>query len=145
MNVVTAAQVSAEPREMQTSQWLEFGCKGSAFSPFLQASGILQWNPKNVIGWYAADLETNFHNTGEESVKVRKLRRKPKAPRIRARCLHTGLLFGDTSYTNPDYQPFRKMFARTNARTNTRTKCRTLPANVGQTHYEGIVLWNKFE
>ena len=32
------------------------------------------------------------------------------------------------------------MFARTNARTNTRTKCRTLPANVGQTHYEGIVL-----
>ena len=30
--------------------------------------------------------------------------------------------------------------ARTKCRTNARTKCRTLPANVGQTHYEGIVL-----
>ena len=145
MNVVTAAQVSAVPREMQTSQWLEFGCKGSVFSLILQMSGIPSWNPKVVTAWYAADLETNFHNTGEESVKVRKLRCKPKAPRIRAHCLHTGLPFGDTSNTNPDYQQFTEKFTRTNGHTNARTKCRTLPANVGQTHYEGIVLWNKFE
>ena len=63
--------------------------------------------------------------------------------RVRAR-LHAGLPLGDTSYTNPDYQQFTEEFTRTNARTNTRTKwhtkCRTLPANVGQTHYEGIVL-----
>ena len=41
--------------------------------------------------------------------------------------LHTGLPFGDTSNTKPDYQQFTEMFARTRGRTNGRTKCRTNP------------------
>jgi hypothetical protein len=41
--------------------------------------------------------------------------------------LHTGLPFGDTSNTNPDYQQFTGIFTRTNTRTNAHTKCRTNP------------------
>jgi len=45
----------------------------------------------------------------------------------RAHCLCAGLSFGDTSYTNPDYQLVSKILGRTNARTNGRTNGRTNP------------------